>query len=160
MKKTTIACVLAFLVTVLICLNSFGDDKEKFGFYVPKDSEEICGTWVNTTYAAGAGYGFYQKWVLYNWGYWEGYYKLTAEFSDMTGTFILVDKWTDSEGNIWYKEFVRQRNNPFPSFELDKISKIGTVWEYVFSYKGSPTADNMNPKNPYYRIYYRESDTE
>jgi len=143
------------LVAIFVCLNSFGDDKEKYGFYVPRDNEEIYGTWVNTTYPGSIEYK--QKIVMDFWGDWETYAKATDETFD-NGTFILVDRWTDSEGNIWYKEFVRQRNNPFPSFELDKISKIGTVWEYVFSYKDFPTADNMNPKNPYYRTYYRDQE--
>ena len=40
MKKKTISCVLVFLVTVFACLDSFGDDKEKYGFYVPRENEE------------------------------------------------------------------------------------------------------------------------
>jgi len=156
MKKKTIACVLMFLLAVLACLHSFGDDKEKYGFYVPKPNEELYGTWVNTTYAPGY-YG--QKWILYDWGYYEGYEKVDSTFAS-PGTFIIVDKWTDSEGNIWYKEYVRNRGYINATFELDKISKDGTVWELVFGYNGFPTADKMNPKNPYYRIFYREQDTE
>ncbi len=160
MKKKIIVCVLAFILVVFACLNSFGDDKEKFGFYVPKDNEEIYGSWVNTKYAAGAGYGYYQKWVIYNCGYWEGYYKATDEFADNTGTYILVDKWTDSEGTIWYKGYLREKGYIYPHFELDKISQGGTVWEYVIAFKDFPNSDNMNPKNPYYRIYHREQETE
>ena len=156
MRKTTTLCVLAFILVFLACLNSFGDDKEKYGFYVPKASEELYGTWINTTYNPG----FYsQKYILYDWGYFEEYEKPTSEYP-YPGTFIIVDKWTDSEGNIWYKEYVRERNEMNPTFELDKISKDGTVWEFVFAYNDFPKADTMNSKNPYYRIYYREQETE
>ena len=159
MKKTTIACILAFLLAVLACLNSFGEDKEKYGFYVPKANEEIYGTWINMAYTGTGQY--VQKFVLYDWGYWEGYDKAASTLpSTYPGTYILVDKWTDSEGNIWYKEYVRERHGMNPHFELDKISKDGTVWEYVFGYNDFPKADTMNSKNPYYRIYYREQETE
>ena len=153
MKKNMVLFVLMFLVTAFICLNIFGDGKEKYGFYVPNDNEELYGTWVNTTYT---GIGEYpQKIDMYDWGYWEVYVKVTDTFP-INGTFIIVDKWTDLEGTIWYKEYVRMRHYMYATFELDRISKNGTVWEYVFGYNDFPTADNMNSKNPYYRIYYHE----
>jgi hypothetical protein len=94
---------------------------------------------------------------LYDWGYWREYAKETDEFYK-EGTYILVDCWTDAEGNIWYKDFVRMRNGLYPVFEIDKISKNGTVWESVFGFEDFPAADNtnMNSQNPYYRIYYRQ----
>jgi len=153
MKKKTVLFVLMLLVTVFACLNSFGDDKGKYGFYVPGDNEELYGTWVNTTYTGMTQYP--QKIEMYDWGDWETYSKVT-DTSFISGTFIIVDKWTDSEGNILYKEYVRERHGLYPEFELDRISKSGTVWEYVFGYDDFPTADNMISKNPYYRIYYRE----
>ncbi len=158
MKKKTIACALVFLLAVLACMNSFGDDKEKFGFYVPKPFEEICGTWINTTYSPTY---YAQKFILYDWGFWEAWDNAASTSpSTYPGTYILVAKWTDTEGNIWYKEYVRERHGMNPTFELDKISKDGTVWEFVFAYNDFPKADAMNPKNPYYRIYYREQETE
>jgi hypothetical protein len=148
---------LMLLGMIFSCLHSFGDDKEKFGFYIPRAKEELYGTWTNTiTYTGGVQYS--QKIVMYDWGYYETYSKVTDEFSRKNGTYIIVDRWTDSEENIWYKEYIRGRNELYPIFELDKISKGGTVWEYVIGYDDFPTADNMNSKNPYYRIYYREQD--
>jgi hypothetical protein len=152
MKKKSILFVLMFSVTVYTCLNSFADDKEKYGFYVPSSKEVLYGTWINTTYT---GHTNAQRIDMFDWGYWEEYAKVTDTFS-INGTFIIVDKWTDSEGNTWYKEYIRMRNGLYADFELDRISKSGTVWEYVFGYDDFPTADNMNSKNPYYRIYYRE----
>ena len=97
MKKKTVLFVLMFLVTVFACLNSFGDDKGKYGFYVPGDNEELYGTWVNTTYTGMPWYP--QKIEMYDWGVWEEYSKVTDAFF-IQGTFIIVDKWTDSEGNV------------------------------------------------------------
>jgi len=154
MKRS--ACIfLIVLMMTFLCLNSFGNDKEKYGFYVPRAKEELYGTWVNTKMYHGDT-GHAQKIEMHDWGYWEVYSKIADEFF-VNGTYIIVDRWTDSEGNIWYKEFVRARNGLYPDFELDKISKNGTVWEYVFAFDDFPTANNMNSMNPYYRIYYRQS---
>lgn len=155
MRKSSCAIFMIFIIIIVDCLSSFGDDdKEKYGFYVPRNNEEIYGTWVNTTYP-GSNY-YQQKWVINFWGDWEMYEEVTDEFC-LNGTYILVDRLTDAEGNIWYKNFFRQRMRPYPWFELDKIGKSGTVWEFVFDFKDFPTADNMNSTNPTYRIYYRES---
>jgi hypothetical protein len=64
-----ISCLLTFFVS----LNSFADDKDEHGFYVPTNDEVIYGTWVNTTYTGSN----HQKYVLYHWGFWEGYFKAT-----------------------------------------------------------------------------------
>jgi len=152
MKKKTVLFVLMFFLTVYTCLISFADDKAKYGFYIPSEKEELYGTWVNKKYT---GEQYSQKIEMYDWGYYEVYAKVTDTFF-VNGTYIIVDKWTDSAGNIWYKEYIRGRNELYPIFELDKISKSGTVWEYVIGYDDFPTADNMNSKNPYYRIRYRE----
>ena len=154
MKRSFYLTILMMLlIMVLACLTSFGDDKEKYGFYVPRNNEEIYGTWVNMTYP-GTSRMYPQKIVMHFWGEWEEYREATDE-NFATGTFVLVDRWTDSEGNIWYKDYIRMRNDINPTFELDKISKDGTVWEYVFGNHDFPTADNMNSTNPYYRIFYR-----
>jgi hypothetical protein len=77
-----------------------------------------------------------QKVVIYDWGYSEYYDKITDKDPCIAGwagwpckaTFTIVDKWTDSEGNIWYKLYTQQPKLQ-RWFELDKISKNGTVWE-------------------------------
>jgi hypothetical protein len=145
---------LVLLISAFACLNTFGDDRANYGFYVPRTNEELYGTWVNTTYT---GMSYAQKLVMYDFGAYEWYSKETDEFFT-TGTYIIVDRWTDPEGNIWYKEYIRGKNELYAIFELDRISKAGTVWEYVIAYDDFPKPDNMNSKNPYYRIYYRGSE--
>ncbi len=152
-KKFSLPILIMLFAAVFACLNGFGDDKEKHGFYVPRANEVLYGTWINTTYT---GMSIAQKFVLHDWGYWQEYAKETDEFY-VEGTYLLVDRWTDSEGNILYKGFSRMRNGLYPIFELDKINPAGTVWELIFAYDDFPTADAMIAKNPYYRIYYRES---
>jgi hypothetical protein len=108
MKRALLAISLVFLAFSLACPRSFSDNKEKYGFYVPRAKEEIYGTWVNTTDYHGSR-SYAQKIEFYDWGYWQEYSKETDEFYK-EGTYVLVDRWTDAEGNIWYKDFVRMRN--------------------------------------------------
>ena len=85
MKKKTFACVLMLLVTIFVCLNSFGDDKEKYGFYVPRDNEEIYGTWVNITYPGSIEYK--QKIVMDFWAIGKHMQKQRTKLSIMEPSF-------------------------------------------------------------------------
>jgi hypothetical protein len=155
MRMKTLVCVLIFIVAVLACVGSFANDKEKYGFYVPKPNEEIYGTWVNKDYS-GAVLGHHQKFVSHFWGYWGAYNQVTDKAPTWYGTFILVDKWKDSEGNIWYKEYDQNGWSKYGDFSLDKISKNGTIIESVYNSYMWPKEADLNPDNPNYRIYYRE----
>ena len=102
MKTKPLVCVLmVFFVVVLSGVYSIADDKEKFGFYVPKLDEEIYGTWINADYRRDDQPSA-QKSIFYDWGYSVGFCKITDTFPIDKWTFIIVDKWSDYEGNIWY----------------------------------------------------------
>jgi hypothetical protein len=71
------------------------------------------------------------------------------------GTSTLVDKWTDTEGNIWYKEFVRYQSNSVGTwYQLIKISNNGTNLEYMWSKRDFPVEADLTPDSATYRIYY------
>jgi hypothetical protein len=135
---------------------SIASDKEKYGFYVPIHNEEIYGTWVNAEYSGALP--FFQKAINYHWGYYDVFCKMTDTNACIRGTMILVDKWTDSEGNIWYKQYFRENWGYSGFFEIDKISKNNTVWEFVFSSLEFPVEDDLSAKNTAkgYHIYYRQ----
>jgi hypothetical protein len=72
------------------------------------------------------------------------------------------DKWTDSDGNIWYKSFITIAKGSWKGYkfqDLQKISQFGTVQEIVFISVGEldpklyPT--EIDPKNDNYQIFYR-----
>jgi hypothetical protein len=117
MKTIAAVCGMVFIIVVLAGVCGFADDKEKFGFYVPSPSEELYGIWVNMDYGKTKS-DWPQKIIIYDWGYAEGYLKVTdkdpcIKWAGWPGipckwTYTIVDKWTDSEGNIWYREFTRQ----------------------------------------------------
>jgi hypothetical protein len=117
-------------------------------------NEEITGTWVNPEYT-GFEYN-QQKYVLTHWGYYEAYTKIVSSSPKYKGTYQIIDKWTDSEGNTLYKSIVRYEGGLQYSYELGKISKDRSTWEYAFSYINYPTEFDLNPDNAHYRIYYRQ----
>ena len=157
MRTKTLVYILVFLVAVLAGVSSFAADKEKYGFYVPSSKEEIFGTWVNKEYS-GTREVHPQKLVFRFWGYEEEYNNIADNNSSYQDTFFLVDKWTDSEGNIWYKVYAQNGQMKSGLFGLVKISKGGTVFESINTLYPMmwPTVADMNQDNPQYRIYYRQ----
>ena len=157
MKTKTLVYGVGIIVAVLVSVYSFADDKEKYGFYVPKPNEEIFGTWVNKDYS-GTRLVHPQKLVFRFWGYEEVYDKITDNNSSYQDTFFIVDKWTDSEGNIWYKVYEQTGQYRYGWFSLIRISKGGTVFEHINTEYPMmwPTESDLNPDNPNYRIFYRQ----
>lgn len=123
--------------------------------YVAKAKEEIYGTWTSTQRSP-------HKLVMLPDGTWEEYIYESDAAPTYKGTFQIIDKWKDAEGNVWYKEFVTLT---FPAGtkemtqELDKIDKSGRVWEFDFNYvpKYEPGSfpKEINPKGNDYGIYQR-----
>ena len=122
--------------------------------YVPKEDEELYGTWVNTSYSVA-----YQKLILYS-GRWEGYKYESDTAAHDDGMIAIVKKWTDAEGNVWLNisaidaEAVPRLGESYPDNWLCKISKSGTVLERVESRKGFPT--KIDPSALTYTIHYRQ----
>jgi beta-lactamase regulating signal transducer with metallopeptidase domain len=153
MKTKILLCGLIFLIALLAGVGSFAADKEKIGFYVPKRNEEIYGTWVNKNYD---GIDYEQIIVYYYWGYGEFVRYVTDKETSMKFSFTIVDKWSDSEGNIWYKTYEITNNDYSIIYTLNKISNDATVFEYVDNVGDFPTRADLNKTNYNYRIRYRQ----
>jgi hypothetical protein len=91
--------------------------------------------------------------VYTTWGRGEYYNKISDKSYSFEWTFILVEKWTDAKGDIWYKAFNQYRNGK--EYFLIKTSKGGTVFEYVEG-AGFPKVSELDPKSNSYRVYYRQ----
>jgi hypothetical protein len=124
----------------------FGEDE---CFYLPKSNEEIYGTWINKDMSI-------QKRINYYWGYGESYREASSETPTYRITFTIVEKWIDSEGNVWFKNFTLHTGNLNPVFEILKISNNGTVCESVRNQGDFPSKEELNVNHPYYSIYYRQ----
>jgi hypothetical protein len=126
--------------------------------YVPKPNEELYGTWINEKMSA-------QKYINAT-GRWAEYLKSSDSSSHKEFAAEIVSKWTDSEGNIWYKTTRNDISGPYAGFKttaLSKLSKNGTVWESVWTEPENeaevtnPTyPTKIDPNDPKYTVYYRE----
>ena len=118
--------------------------------YVPKDSEELCGTWVNMDYKTGdppQKLTYKSEVAIYSSIFAESGMLLWKTNFQITG------KWKDSGGNIWYKSHWAADSGE-EGYSLYKISNSGKTCEYVFDHTECPT--KIDPKHSNYRIYYRK----
>jgi hypothetical protein len=144
-RRLITGVILILAVLVFIGNYAIGEDD-----YAPTENEEIYGIWVNTDYGTTDKQPN-QKIINNPDGTFERYRSTLDLKATITGTYTLTAKWTDSEGNIWYRgiwkywEYVTE-------YELDKISKSGTVWEFVREVYDYPT--KMGSDASYYFIFY------
>jgi hypothetical protein len=140
-----------YLITVIfIFVASFlwAEDFEVFS------NEELAGTWLNPNYT-GFEYN-QQKYIIYQWGYYEAYFKVNSDSPKYRGTYYLIAKWTDSDGNTLYKSILRYEGGVNYWYEIGKVSKDKTTLELAFSYISMPTEDDLNSDNANHRFYYRQ----
>jgi hypothetical protein len=150
MKKSLLLSVFCFLIFPV--LTSFA--QATFNFRLPEHNEPIYGTWVNSEYA-GTYWKDAQKLVFSTWGRLQTFMKLADEKPLSEGTFILVEKWLDPEGNTWYKEFWQFYQAK--GFSTVKISKDNNTMEGVGAY-GFVKESDVNPSTTKggYFIFHRE----
>ncbi len=139
MKTRTLISVLILIMAVFVLLA--GGSKK----------EEYYGTWVNTDYNTT----YHNAKVIHNHDGTLIKYMSTSDTEPYkTATFTIEDKWTDSEGNIWYKILYTETEQIISNFELAKISDNGTTLELDFYIIDYPT--EIDPNDGEYRIYYRQ----
>jgi len=152
MKKWVFLIVFFELILLIGNGSCFADDKV-YQFRLPKYVEPIHGTWINEEYGATILYD--QKWIFYNWGYFEEFHKISDKHFADRGMYILVEKWQDAYGNVWYKELGLEPAGGH-YYYLKKVSEDGTTLESVLDYSAFPKESDLNPNNSWYRIYHRQ----
>jgi hypothetical protein len=126
-----------------------------------QSDEELYGTWVNEKALATVFYG--QKSVVGPDAI-DIYSQASDPAPGMVLSWEISSKWTDSEGNVWYKTFGARTAGAYPGLKfqaLEKISGSGTVWERVvtvletgrFNPAFFPRA--IDPGAAYYRVLRR-----
>jgi hypothetical protein len=126
MKTRTLLFVASVILLFMIARGATAQDK-----YVPKADEELYGTW--TSKQNVEDYFHPQKSVNTADGY-KNYSKVSDSVSFEEGTEQIDTKWTDTEGNIWYKTFSTVTTGVYKGYRfqsLVKISKSGTISESV-----------------------------
>ena len=144
MKAGKLVAAIALCAGVLLLLGTCASTK----LQLPTDNfDELVGTWVNTEYTHGG-----QRIVVDPDGVYVSYRYIDDTTYSGTGRLELIEKWTDSKGNIFCK--IRFDRAGYLVYELDKISNSGSVLEYVQSYQDYPA--EINPNELEYRVYYRQ----
>jgi len=150
--------LLGAMAVLLVIVPVGGWAQEK---YVPKDNEELYGTWTNEQNVT------LQKAVDFPGGY-ECYSGISDSTPYETGTEQIETKWTDPEGNIWYKTFGTVTGGIGKGYrwqDLIKISKSGRVRESendpigTMEFSPSKYPTKIDPdSDPYqYNIMYRSA---
>ncbi len=110
-----------------------------------RNVEKLHGTWINVNPLHG-GY----KWILNPDG--------TASYFNRDGTihtegrFVIEKKWTDAEGNTWYKTREKWNVAPYvelgatPSYTLAKVDRSGKTLESDGGIYGAP--DDFSVSGP------------
>jgi hypothetical protein len=148
MKTKVLVWVLVIFFTAFITEVCFAEEKD---YYIPKRNTELWGIWINETYGnAPAHY----KWVFYNWGYGEGFTKVTDTTPAAKWTVTIIDKYTDDDGNLWYKTF-NQLNYGWSGYFLYEINNDKTVLETSWNSYDFPTQNDLEAKVGLHLIYYR-----
>ena len=150
MKTRTFVLILMLALIILIICEGHAADKK----VTKKDYKFISGTWINEEYNS---YAFPARWEMHRDGSWDGYNRISDTGKKYTGHYEIVDKWTDSEGNIWYKMHVWYGpidEEHISGYELDKFSESGKVWEYISDIYAFPT--EIDESDFRYHIYYRQ----
>jgi len=98
------------------------------------------------------------KFVLCCNGTFDSYFKTTDTGKRGFRHYVIVDKWTDSEENIWYKMhelagiFIEKKPEFYP---LNKFTNSGKVWEYISLSASRKFPVELDKNNFHYHIYYR-----
>ena len=145
--------ILAFAVMVIV--GSCATSKKA---YISQENEELYGTWVNPEYD--------EKWIMAKWvlkpdGTFDAYSKSTSGRVYEIGIFTIDEKWTDSEGNIYYRYTKSSMEygsieNPYSYYFLVKIHSTLDIAEELWSSVDYPT--EFDPENLRYNywIFYRQ----
>ena len=125
--------------------------------YLAKDNEELCGTWENPNYSRQKGWNTMQtqKLVFRANRTFERFAWVDRDDSEWSGSYKIKSKWTDSEGNVWYKihwkYFYRLEH-----YGLFKISYSGKKCEFVTDSIEYGYPKKIDPRAYEYRVYYRK----
>jgi hypothetical protein len=149
--KLPVMTVLAVVLSLLP--GSWCSAQNIYKFALPANNEPIYGTWINKDYSGNVP-EYAQMYVYYIWGFGETYNRAIDVTPSEKWTYILVEKWTDQQGNTWYKEYAQSADSS--NYSLDRISKDGSVMETLYNMRALPQERELDPKNyDKYRIYYR-----
>jgi len=145
--KSQLALILCSIL-VTFAVEAFTAEWDKYKTYVATDKEDIYSTWVNPDVKAGHS----QKRTYKADSVVEWFVSANSAAPDYVGRYLIISKWKDSEGNIWYKTHAVDPHYQY--FSLIKISNSGDTLEIVEDLNDYPR--KIDPNHVNYDIYSRE----
>ena len=114
-------------------------------------AEELYGIWKNEDYNSTDPFADrFAKLVFNQDGTFSSYNTTATKTMRWMGSFEITEKWTDSDGNIWYKlsSTIKGAYSTEPFYWTVSISNSGKTLEYGFS--GSDYPNEKDLKKAYY----------
>ena len=155
MKTRMFISIPTIILVVIIIAGSCATGKKA---YIAQEDEELYGTWVNPDYD---NTDYPAKLVVKPDGTMDEYSLSHSDRPFAVLEYVITDKWTDSEGTIWYKMLEIQQDlkvikNPDTYYMLSKIDKTSNVWEFLWTSNDYPAEFDPDDLRYNYRIRYRQ----
>lgn len=148
--------LISSVLLYIFPLAAIGQDK-----YIPKENEELYGTWINKEYS-GLVYYQAQKEIVTaeRWGW---YRKMSDSDPYEGGTYQIDSKWTDPKGNIWYRiictpDISEAGYLASKGLWLIELSDSATVWEATWHLLPADWPKEMERYVWSHNIRYRETE--
>jgi hypothetical protein len=152
-KANLVARISIFLIfcgiSVIWGIQVFGEALA----YVPKENEELYGTWVNEEYNSSTAHA---RWDYNSDGTWASYSWVPAE-PTWKGKYSITGKWTDKSGDVWYKITWVNEGWGTSGYGLIRIGDSGSTMESAYHMNEYPTKiDSTQSFWQYGGIHYRK----
>ena len=151
MKVRTHVLILILISVVLIISEGYANDK-----ITKRDYRFISGIWANEDY--NEIHHWRAEIIIEPDGTYTEYTKTSNLKPNKPGKIVLTEKWTDSEGNSWYKYedyagayFEGKKVSHYAVMKINKSRTIREMWMFNTDY---PT--ELIPDGPNYNIHYRQ----
>ena len=151
MKTRTLIAGILLIFALIAFLGSCATKRKAIS---EEDFFEVwSGTWINTEYGKSRS----QKLIYYSDGRWESYVQVTNTVHDDWGEIIILDKWLDSKGTIWYREHWESSHFGSKGYAMGKISNSGNTLEVIWASESYPIEEWEPDRFEYtYEIRYRQ----
>jgi hypothetical protein len=140
--------ILALILSIVLFAFAAQVIAGEWGYFA-KDQEELYGTWVNMGNFGDTPQKIMNKPV----GTFSCFRDANSKVPDNGGRYLVTGKWSDSEGNIFYKS-IWVGDWGEEAYQVTKISNSGNTLESVLGYDEHPR--NIDPNNIWYRKYTRK----
>ena len=153
MKTRAFVSILILVLAVLITAGSCAT--RKIAITDEDLSNAYTGTWINEEYDDIAGKK--PKKVYFPDGTWKRYRNIDSEYFSCEGEDILVDKWKDPNGTIFFESKCECFSHGNTGYQLAKISDSGNTLELLFTMQERRVEEWDPDSFSYnYRIRYRQ----